>query len=199
MGYASGTRWTPELIKEKIFEVVDALGLDRMPSQKECSDYFHNGALASAISRRGGWYTLASELGLPIKNSETYFGKRHEQIAQEQLISFGYEVRRMPQNFPYDLLVNDCVKVDVKASRLYRGVNGNFYTFGIEKPYCTCDIYILYLVNDDQSIKDALIIPSKFVFANKQISVGEMNSKYYKYSQNWGYIQSFCSFLDDVV
>lgn len=87
-----------------------------------------------------GWYDLADQLGLPIKESETYFGKRQETVAQEQLITMGYEVRRMPQNFPYDLLVNDCLKVDVKASQLYRGPHGNFYTFNTEKPFCTCDI-----------------------------------------------------------
>lgn len=31
MGYARGTRWTDELIEQKILEVVEGLGLDRMP------------------------------------------------------------------------------------------------------------------------------------------------------------------------
>ena len=199
MGYAHGTKWTDELIKEKVIEVVNVLELDRMPSQKECENYFHNCSLTNAIARRTGWYTLANEMGLAIKDSETYFGKKQEQTAQEKLISKGYEVRRMPQNFPYDLLVNDCVKIDVKVSRLYRGPAGNFYTFNIEKPFCTCDIYMLYILNDDNSEKDTLIIPSKFVPTNTQISVGEINSKYYRYSQRWDYISEYCEFLDAVV
>ena len=133
-----------------------------------------------------GWYSLAQILALPIKECETSFGKRQEQIAQEQLIARGFEVRRMPQNFPYDLLVEDCVKVDVKASKLYRGANGNFYSFNTEKPFCTCDIYMLYLINDDNSEKDVLVLPSKFVPTNTQISVGETTSKYYKYAQKMG-------------
>lgn len=60
------------------------------------------------------------------------------------LISRRFSVRRMAQNFPYDLLVDDCVKIDVKASNLYRGPNGDFYTFNLEKPYATCGIYILF-------------------------------------------------------
>ena len=198
MGYAKGTRWTDELIKEKIMEVVGAQELNRMPSRRECIEHFHNESLVNAVSKRKGWYALAQELGLPIKECETTFGKKHEQSAQERLISLGYEVRRMSQNFPYDLLVNDCVKIDVKASRLYRGANGNFYTFNLEKPYCTCDIYVLYLVDDCGNIGNALIVPSKFVPTNTQISVGETNSKYYKFSEKWEYVFEYCKFFEDV-
>lgn len=37
MGYTHGTYWTDELIKEKICEVINNLGIDRMPSRKECN------------------------------------------------------------------------------------------------------------------------------------------------------------------
>lgn len=198
MGYTKGIRWSDELIKEKILEVVEARQLGRMPSQRECENYFHNCSLANAVARRKGWYALAAEMDLPIKESETYFGKKHEQIAQEQLAAMGYEVRRMPQNFPYDLLVNDCLKVDVKASKLYRGESGNFYSFNLEKPFCTCDIYILYLLGDDSQIIKTLIVPSKFVPTNTQISVGEFRSKYYGYSERWEYVSVYCEFLDSV-
>lgn len=199
MGYTHGTKWTDELIKEKIYEVMSALGIDRMPSRRECSEYFRDEALSNAISRRKGWYALASELDLSVKKSETYFGKKQEQIAQEELIVMGYEVQRMPQNFPYDLLVNDCVKIDVKGSRLYRGPNGDFYSFNIDKPFCTCDVYVLYLLDDDAAQNDVLIIPSKFIPSITQVSVGKMQSKYYKYSGKWEYISDFVEFLETVV
>ena len=199
MGFTHGTNWTNEMIKERVMEAVSALELKRMPSRKECSQYFHNESLTNAVSRRMGWYALADELGLPIKDSETYFGKSQEHIAAEQLKARGFEVRQMPQNFPYDLLVNDCVKVDVKVSRLYRGPHGNFYTFNLEKPFCTCDIYMLYLTNDDKSEKDMLVVPSKFVPTNTQISVGEVASKYYKFSQKWRFISEYCDFLEAVI
>lgn len=198
MGYTHGTKWTDDLIKEKVLEVVDALELKRMPSRKECATYFQDESLANAISKRTGWYELAGQLGLSIKESETYFGKKQEVVAQERLISMGYEVRRMPQNFPYDLLVNDSLKVDVKASNLYSGANGSFYSFNLEKPFCTCDIYMLYLLNNDKTEKDVLIVPSVFVATNTQISVGEKTSKYYKYSQRWDYIASYSEFFAGV-
>ena len=198
MGYTHGCKWTLDDIKARILEVVAAEGLGRMPSRSECEAYYNNTSLTNAVSRSIGWYALAKEIGLPIKDSDTYFGKLHEENAQKELSAMGYDVRRMSQNFPYDLLINGCVKVDVKASRLFKGKMGNFYAFNLEKPFCTCDIYLLYCLNDDGTQNDTLIIPSKFVAFNTQISVGETKSVYHKYSHRWDYIQIFCDFNSSV-
>lgn len=200
MGYTHGFRWSEESIREKILEVVDFYHLDRMPSMSETEAYFGNSALTNAVTRRdGGWYKLAEDMNLSVKNCETTFGKTNEQIVSEILISQGFEVRRMPQNFPYDLLVNDCAKIDVKASKLYRGNGGNFYSFNLEKPFCTCDLYVLRMVNDNGSENDTLIIPASHVATNTQISVGESRSKYRKYSRRWDYIADYCGFMESVV
>lgn len=200
MGYSKGTRWTDELIKEKVIEAKRALSLDRMPSRKECIQYFHNESLVNAISRRKKWYQLADELGLSVKNSETYFGKSQESSAEEMLISRGFSVRKMAQNFPYDLLVDDCVKIDVKASNLYRGPNGDFYTFNLEKPYATCDIYILFALPEvDGNRRDVYVVPSKFVIAQKQISMGVSKSKYHRFKDGWGYISAISDFWSGIV
>lgn len=196
MGYTHGTRWTDERIREGILEVVEAYGLDRMPSASEVKRYDDN--LANAITKRKGWYRLAREMGLPIKESETYFGKCQEEVARQQLVVRGHEVQRMPQNFPYDLLVDDCVKVDVKASRLYCGAEGNFYSYNLEKPYCTCDIYLLYMLNDDRTTRDVLVVPSVHVARHTKISVGETHSKYHKYRDKWGYIDEYSRFMGAV-
>ena len=199
MGYTHGTRWTDEEITEKIIEIVKFSHLDRMPTRKEVEQYCGDTSLTNAITRRkGGWYALAEKMQLPIKECETTFGKSHEKIIMERLISMGYEVRRMPQNFPYDLLVNDRVKVDVKASRLYHGTGGNFYSFNLEKPFCTCDIYVLRMIGEGGIEVDTLVVPSKVVSTNTQISVGEITSKYHRFSQKWKYISAYCSFMDSV-
>lgn len=199
MGHTRGTQWSDEKIKGGIIEVVKKYKLDRMPSRKEIEQYYNDSKLTNAISKRKGYYQYAAELGLKIKQSDTYFGKSQERICAEQLKSLGYEVRQMPQNFPYDLLVNDCVKIDVKTARLYTGKLGNFYSFNLEKPYCTCDIYLLYLLEDDcETIKDIIVLPSKFVPTNTQISIGECTSKYYKYSGKWDYIQQYTEFYENV-
>ena len=189
MGYARGTRWNDALIKEKVLEVKDALELDRMPTQSECKMYFNDSSLTNAISRRKKWYALADELGLPIKECETTFGKTHETIAKEALQAKGHQVRKMPQNFPYDLLVDDCVKVDVKASRLYHGKFGNFYSYNLGKDYATCDYYILFAYEDNGETR-VMVVPSKSVIAQNQISVGENSSKYYQYENAWDLIKN---------
>jgi hypothetical protein len=198
MGYASGTRWTDELIRQKVLEVKDALELGRMPSRQECRNYYHGDSLVNAISRRKRWYALADELGLPVKESETKFGKTWESNAIEQLSSRGFSCRKMDQNFPYDILVNDCVKVDVKASHKYHGPNGDFFTFNLEKQFATCDIYILFSLNDDNSIDRVFIVPSKFVIAQNQISVGISKSRYNRFVDKWDYIDALSSFWDEV-
>lgn len=198
MGYSKGIRWDDALIKEKILEVKNALGLDRMPSRRECKEYFHDNALINAVSKRKKWYALADELGLRIKNSETYFGKSQETVATELLISMGFSVRRMSNNFPYDLLIDDCVKVDVKASHLYHGPNGDFYTFNLEKPYATCDIYVLFAIPDSGE-NLVFIVPSKFVIAQNQISMGVLRSKYHKFQDRWDYISAASDFWMAVI
>lgn len=196
MRYSKGIRWTDDLIKEKVLEVKKAFSLDRMPSRSECIQYFHNEALVNAISKRKKWYQLAQELGLRVKDSETYFGKSEESNAAEMLISLGFSVRKMPQNFPYDLLVDDCVKVDVKASHLYHGPNGNFYTFNLEKQFATCDIYILFALAECEE-KRIFVVPSKFVIAQSQISMGALKSKYHKFENRWDFISSLSDFWNN--
>ena len=188
MGYnGKGQRWTDELIREKILQVKEGLELERMPSMAECEKYLNGSGVTNAASRRvGGWYKLAEELGLPIKKSCTGLGKRYESRAEDLLREFGFSVDRMPQNFPYDMLVDRRVKVDVKVSRLYKGRTGNFYSFNTEKSFATCDVYILFAINDGE--ERIFIVPSVDVIDNKQISIGAINSKYHRYENRWDII-----------
>lgn len=200
MGYTHGKHWTDERIKEAIREVMTARELDRMPSRKECSQHFGDECLTNAVSKRkGGWASLAAEMGLSMKNSETYFGNRHEAIAVDMLHAHGFDAERMPQNFPYDILVNGCIKVDVKVSHLYRGTQGNFYSFNLEKKFATCDIYILFTVSDENEITGIYIVPSKFVMRNTQICIGEYQSKYRKFLDKWDYIDLYSDFFEAIV
>ncbi len=194
MGYAHGVHWTDELIKSKINEVVNGLELGRMPTRRECENYFHDCGLTNAVSRRaGGWYTLAKEMGYNIKESETTFGKTYEIQTAEMLKSHGFQVRRMSQNFPYDLLVDDCVKVDVKASKLYNGKNGDFYSFNLEKQFSTCDFYILITISLEEENR-VMVVPSSEVIANNQISIGVKKSKYHKFTDRFDLIEKAVEF-----
>ena len=101
----------------------------------------------------------------------------------------------MSQNFPYDLLVNDCLKIDVKSSHLYMGKEGNFYTFRTGKKYATCDVYVLVALSDTDEIVKTFILPSVKVINNSQISLGEHHSKYDVYLDRWGILTDYSKFL----
>jgi hypothetical protein len=194
MGYTHGYKWTDEKIEQAILEAKQSLGLDRMPSRSELEKYFGDTRLTNRISKRQGFAYWAARLNLPIKQSETAMGKQFEFMAAQKILEMGYIVMQMPQNFPYDLLVENSVKIDVKTSKLYEGKDGNFFSFNLEKPFTTCDIYILYLCLSPEEIKSTLVIPSKFVFKNNQISVGQYSSIYDKYANRWDYITQFIEF-----
>lgn len=194
MGYAHGIEWTEDKIKYELLKVIKGTGLQRMPSRSECVEFCKNNKLANAITRHGGWYKWAEKLGLALKGSETKFGKDYEMIAANLLRKQGFAVCQMPQNFPYDLLIDNCVKVDVKASKLYHAKNGNFYSFNLEKPYATCDFYILFTVNAGEEIQRIMVVPSSTVVRNNQISVGENDSKYHKFTDKYGFIEDAVEF-----
>lgn len=194
MGYSHGTHWDDGKIKAEIIKVKNYLEIERMPTRNEINSVYGNNNLSCAISKRKGYYGYAKELNLKIKKSCTTTGKTYEHIASDLLQEKGYKVTRMPQNFPYDLLINDCVKVDVKASHLFRGKNGNFYTFSTEKPFATCDIYLLIELDDNDNASRLMVVPSKFVFTNSQISVGTENSKYHVFTDRFDYIDTLSDF-----
>lgn len=197
MGYVSGHKWTNEEIIYLISKMVDKLELKRMPTRKEVVEYYNN-ATSVAITRRFGWYNLAETLNLPIKKCDTTTGKRNETLLAKELSDMGFKVERMSQNFPYDLLIDNAVKIDVKASHIYHSKSGDFYSFRLEKPYPTCDIYVLRLLDDDDNVTLSLIIPSKDVVNNKQISVGVISSKYDRYAGRWDIIKSYSDFMRGV-
>lgn len=181
-------KWTYENVVQGVKEVMNAYGIDRMPSKSECDKFYGDYCLSNVITKRYGWYKLAKELGLSIKDSETSFGKSQEGVVCEMLIGKGFEPTRMPQNFPYDILVDNCVKVDVKASHLHRGKQGNFYAFNLEKKFATCDVYVLLTLDDENNILNTFVVPSVFVIKNTQISIGEVSSRYDKFKDRWDYI-----------
>ena len=191
MGYTKGTKWTCELIEQKILECVKALGLNRMPSRNEIRDYYGNDCLTNKISKTFGYYGWAERLGLEMKDSDTQTGKTGEKMAKEWLESYGFDAKLMPQNYPFDLFVNGCVKVDVKYSHLYESPqNGfKFYSFRLEKEVPTCDVYIL-IACDNRNKKTWYVVPSREV-QQKQISIGEHASIYNRFIDRVDIISSY--------
>ncbi|RDY22860.1 hypothetical protein CHF27_011100 [Romboutsia maritimum] len=192
-------KWTDEKIEREIKNVIKTLNIDRMPSTSEIKKATNNYGLGIKITRSGGVRYWADKLGLELKNSETKFGNEWEFNMKKELEGKGYIVEKMSTKHPYDLLVNDNIKIDVKVSRYYHKDNFKFYSFNLEKKYHNCDIFIFVGLKDGkEEIERLFIIPSKYLMGIKQLSIGTQ-SKYDKYQNRWDYIEKYSEFYAETI
>lgn len=197
MGYAHGIEWTDEMICEKLTEIASTMKVPHMPTHKEMDIYTNGKALSNAVSKHGGTKHFSSLLDLPIKNCESKFGDVYEDMCAEYISStLGFEVEKMVPRYPYDLLIDKNVKVDVKSSKLFETKKGiTFYSFNLEKKKPTCDIYVCYCISDENEILKTYIIPSIALYNIKQLSVGVHDSIYNKYIDRWDFIKEYAIFF----
>lgn len=180
--------WTDSKIEEEIFKVMNALNIYRMPSNSEIREVMHNTTLTNAIRRHGGFYGWAEKLELPVKDSETKTGDSYEWHAISELKERGFMVERMSVRHPYDLLVNESIKVDVKVSRSYMNHGSLVNTVGLSKKFATCDLYLIFLETAGM-LDRTLIIPGHEV-RHKYLNIGK-DSKYNKYVDRWDLFQAY--------
>ena len=194
MGYAHGRQWTEEEIIKEIKNVMNTLGLEkRIPSYKEYKMVLGDYSLNNAISRRGGNEHFRKILNLEEKESETRLGIEGEKQIKTILENKEYKVEITNLRHPYDLLVNDNIKIDIKTSKKHNTKGKyNIYRFNLEKEKPTCDLYILNCLDDNK----ILIIPSKYL-KQEYISIGE-NSKYDVYKDRFDYIKKYDEFYKSI-
>lgn len=194
MGYARGIKWSEEKIKSEILAVMEKANLKTMPTQKILKKVTGNSRLTTAISRYGGIIKFANDMGIEHMGRETELGREYEKICLGKLADMGYEVELMDDKHPYDILVNQSVKVDVKAGHLY--VCGcSFFTFNLEKRRPTCDIFVVYCINKADEIKKTYVIPSSVMSGKTQLSIGVNRSKYDIYLDKWDLIKKYDEFF----
>ena len=197
MGYTHGTEWNDELIEKKILEVVHELNIDHFPTHSEIIMVLGNKGLAAKISKYKGSVYWAEKLGLPLKYSETSFGNKFEIIAISDIFeNTGLHSVQTSSRHPYDILVNNSVKIDVKVSKEFASNNcSKYYSFNLEKREPTCDIFVLYCLNDNESCNKTLIIPSCALMGQTQVGVGR-KSKWDFYTNKWDYIRQYNDFFE---
>lgn len=199
MGYAHGIKWTDELVKEKILEVVEHHGYGRMPTKNELEEYYCNGALSNRICKTGGFSFWAKKLKLSQKPCESMLAIRYEKYAKEFLEEKGYRCELTSTNHPYDLLINGRVKIDVKVSNPV-SINGSkAYSFNIEKKQPTCDLYIAYCLGEDKEIVKTYVIPAPILSGKCQLSVGVNKSDYDVYLDNWNLIKLYDDSVTQII
>lgn len=195
MGYTHGKAWNKSLVIEGVESVMNGLGIDSMPTEKMVKEFTNSCALNVAISRYGGGrIKLSKEMGIECKGVETMLGVEYEELAGEYIVnSKGMEIIQMGAKYPYDILVNGNIKVDVKVSRL-SNANGGYYTFNLGKVYPTCDIFVCYCIDDDNNIIKTYVIPSCVMSGKTQLSVGRIASMYDIYLDKWDILNTYDKF-----
>lgn len=190
------TKWNDESIKEGILNVIQKLNLDRMPSRMEILKIHNDMSLHNAIVRSYSYYEWAEKLNLKIKYSETSLGVSYQNICMKQLKEKGYNVEPTTMKAPYDILINDNIRIDVKSGCAYYDNSGcRLHSFGINKKDPVCDLYIIYALDEEGiNIERTFIIPAKYL---KLISmcIG-INSKYNKFIDRWDYIDTYDNFYN---
>lgn len=191
MGYSHGYKWNDQKIEDDIKNVMRSLGIKRMPTLSEMDETTGDHALSVKVSRTGGVKKWALNLSVPLIDGSTQKGWKGEAIAQDILTSKGFRVEKMPTCHPFDLLVDEVVKIDVKLSNGYISKKGYLmYSFRLEKRIPSCDFYML-IANLGQSQK-IYIVPS-ITTHQIQISIGSTSSKYDKYIDRYDLIRSYCN------
>lgn len=185
-------KWTDELIKDHIKEVMKKLNINRMPTGDELKEVGMN-ALHCKISRTKKYSGWAEELGLDLKSgSQTRKGTKYEDFVASWLEGKGFSVERTSHKHPYDLQVDGCVKIDVKVSSPYVTKSGTSFIFSGMKGMPTCDIYILVTLTLLDHIENIYVIPSH----NIQQQSLNLREKYYpKYKYKWETIKQYSDFF----
>lgn len=189
------SKWTEEKIKKELLESIKILSIDRMPTAEELKNLGRND-LHCKVSRTKKYSGWAEELGLELKESHTTIGQKYEKIISGKLEKLGYECLVTSTRHPYDLLINNSVKVDVKAANVHYLFGSRAFTFGINKPLQTSDIYILVGVSEDKEIERVFVIPSHLL-QMKTLNVG-LESKYNKYIDAWHYLKEYTAFYESI-
>ncbi len=198
IGYAHGTQWNDELIEKQIRRVMKTLEINRMPTSVDILKATNNSSLSNAIKRNKGFNEWAKKLGLKQSECETRLGEKGEYFIKELLENKGYTVEKMSVKHPYDLLVNENIKLDIKTANKYIATNNSeYYTFNLEKNNPTCDIYVFVCLGENKKPIKNFVIPSKFLHQT-QISIGN-SSKYEIYKDRWDYIEQYNKFYSNII
>lgn len=191
-------KWYDDVIEQELLKCIDALQLDRMPTAAEIREDLHRNDLHMAIQKSSKKYSgWAEHLGLNRKPSETLKGQNREEEVLIKLESLGHKVERMTTKHPYDLLVNDTVKIDVKTGKAYRMRGSRVHSFGINKKNPTCDIYIVLALDEIEQVERTFIIPSHHLKV-VSLCIGK-ESVYNRFIDKWDYIDSYTKFYSQVM
>lgn len=177
MGYTGGIIWTDELIGSEITELADQFNPPRMPTKSEMVEMRGDYALSCAVSKHGGFTYWANRLGLEQKHSDTLLGVEGEKTIANILETKGFDVKLTSVKHPYDLLINGCVKVDVKTAKVSSVRGYPIHSYRLAKRDHTCDFYIFY----EYDTLKVYVVPAYKCQGQVQVGMGIGSKVYQKY------------------
>lgn len=189
--------WTEKMVVEEIQSAIKALNINRMPSKSELEMLYGDCALTNRITKTGGFYFWAKKLGLAVKNFETQCGYEVENMIAKILESMGHECKLTSVRHPYDILVDGCVKIDVKSARKTKVRGSDVYSFGLGKKQQTCDAYIAVCLGEDD-IEKIYVIPAHIMTGKQQLCLGAGQSKYDIYIDRWDVVEKFIAAFEQI-
>ena len=184
-------KWTDEEITQTIKDVMNYFGIDRMPTHSEMCEFCGDTSLSNKVSKTGGAYYWADKLGIEVKQSETLLGYMVEAEVKGLLEALGFQCELTSTKHPYDILVNGCVKIDVKSARKSKVQNSDVYSFGLAKQQPTCDIYIAVCLDDNKCIERFYVIPAHIMAGKTQLCIGVHQSKYDSFIDRWDIVKAY--------
>lgn len=200
MGYAHGRKWKDGEVEEAIMNIVKTLKLDHFPTKKEMIDFYGDRALSNKVSKGGGSRYYAELLNLKLVSCESEFGNFYEEFAIDDIAqNTGLRSIHTDIRYPYDILTDGNIKVDVKSSKKIKRKNTAFpyYSFNLEKREPTCDLFIFYCLDDECEIERTVIIPSCILSGKTQVGMGGL-SKWDAYKDKWDYFKMYDEFYKTV-
>lgn len=191
-------KWNESKIKNSLLFMVKKTKQTHMPTHSEMIEFYGDNRLANAVRRHGGTSYWANELGLETKDCESKTGSDYESIFCEQVFAkTGLEPQKTKPRYPYDVLVGNSVKVDVKSG-VRVGASSKYFSFNLEKSEQTCDVFAVYCLNDDYEQEKVYIIPASVLSGKTQLSFGVCKSKYDQFENRWDIIQKCHEFWESV-
>ena len=186
--------WTEDKIIIALTEMVEATKQKTMPTHSEIKKFYGNCKLTNAMRRHGGTKHYANLLGLEIKECESQFGEIYEDLFISELQArLNFKGEKTVARYPYDVLVEGAVKIDVKASKPYKYKNTRWYSCNLEKRHQTCDIFVIYCIGEEET--KLYIIPSAVMSGKTQFSIGIQQSMYDGYLNRWDIISDYVAFM----
>ena len=189
-------KWTDEKIEEGIMVIANKFSPVRMPTDKETVEMSDIPGLSNAIQRSGGYAYWANRLNLDQKYSETKIGVKYEHLIGKMLEAKGHKVVYTPTKHPYDLLVDGCVKVDVKVANESQVRGYPIHAYRTSKKLQTCDFYICCENDKDKNI---YVIPACVCSGQSQIEMGIESRKYQIYKEAFHLIDRTVRFYEDLL